>query len=439
MFRLRIVVRCSDARAARDAQSRLAEAGVEAQAVPGLATRLAPDAEDIVIVPAMDGGMDEAIAYLGDNSVSTRRPLALLAGLRASSPPPSGLDSHAPFTGAVTLDAPPALLAAQITAALRAGVAEEERVRRGATARALSADIPEPAEPRKLKALYIGAPSPHFLELERAIAQHAGLVAAAFTSFTGFDHLHDEHFDAVVLNGAKDPGIAISLCAALRRNATLHHLPTLVAVAPGDTATAKAAIDRGASCVTAERADSAAALGWLYEAVRRERRRKSAEHDVRALRDIMGDPRTGLFRRGPFEAHLARMADDHHSNGRAMSVVVLRVLTAHGAREPSDQIWRKGFNEIASLAGRLVRDTDSAAAFGRDIIAMALPATELKGGRRTAERVASVAECTAFASGESGAAPLIFEQSVAELQPGESGNALLVRAMGVFGAESETA
>ena len=38
-----------------------------------------------------------------------------------------------------------------------------------------------------------------FLALERVLAQHGGLVAAAFSSYAGFDHLHDEPFDAVVL------------------------------------------------------------------------------------------------------------------------------------------------------------------------------------------------------------------------------------------------
>ena len=43
-----------------------------------------------------------------------------------------------------------------------------------------------------------------FLALERALADHGGVVAAAFSSYAGFDHLHDEPFDAVVLNGAQD-------------------------------------------------------------------------------------------------------------------------------------------------------------------------------------------------------------------------------------------
>jgi GGDEF domain-containing protein len=119
-----------------------------------------------------------------------------------------------------------------------------------------------------------------------------------------------------------------------------------------------------------------------------------------------------------------------------MSLAVLRVLPAIGAREPSAEAWRKGFAEIASLAARLMRDADSGAALGGDLIALALPAARLKDAKRTAERIASVGECTAFASGDNGAGPLVFEQSAVELQPGESGAAMLARALRAIEVES---
>src|SRR5262249_36619402 len=154
------------------------------------------------------------------------------------------------------------------------------------------------------------------------------------TSFTGFDHLHDEQFDAVVLNGAADAQTAVALCAALRRNASLHALPTMMITAPGDENTARAAIDRGACAVAPMDQPSTAAMGWLFDAIRRERRRKAAEHDVRALRDLMGDARTGLFREAAFAAHLDRLADAHHESGRPLGLVALHVLPAHGASAP---------------------------------------------------------------------------------------------------------
>jgi two-component system, cell cycle response regulator PopA len=426
---LRIVVRAADARIARDAQALLAAAGIQATAIPG-AYRPAPDGEDICVTPVGEATLATSV------QASDQPPLSCLAAHSNAAPPPLGLDNASPFGGAITLDAPPKLLRAQMDSWTRVAIAEEERVRRLATAAAVGVAAPQPAESRKLKALYIGAPSSMFLALEQVLAEQGGLVAAAFSSYAGFDHLHDEPFDAVVLNGAQDPNTAISLCAALRRNATLYHLPTLMLTKPGDTATAAAAIDRGASAICSTSHPCNASLGWLFEGVRRERRRRTAEHEMRALRDVMGDPRTGLWQRLPFDAHLARLAADHHASGRPMSVVVLRVMPAIGAREPSEEVWRKGVTEIASLAARLMRDADCGVTMGADLIALALPASNLRSAKRTAERIASVAECTAFASGDGGAGPLVFEQSTVELQPGESGAGMLAHALRAIEVES---
>jgi len=351
-------------------------------------------------------------------------------------PFPSGAAGVTPFSGAVALDAPPNLLRAQVESWLRVATAGDERVRRVATATDLGAALPAKQEPRTLKALYIGAPNAMFLALEHALADHGGVVAAAFSSYAGFDHLHDEPFDAVVLNGAQDSATALSLCSALRRNASLYHLPTMVVTANDDANTAAAAIERGASAVAAANEPCGPSLGWLFEAVRRERRRRVAEHDIRALRDVMGEARTGLFKHAAFEAHLTRLAVDHHFNGRPLALAALRVLPAHGARQPSEQVWKRGFDEIASLAARLMRECDTGAAIGADFIALAMPATQLAGAKRTALRIAAVAECTAFASGEGGAGPLVFEQSAVELQPGESGAGMLARALRALDAES---
>ncbi|MGD9965387.1 MAG: hypothetical protein AB7T59_02610 [Hyphomonadaceae bacterium] len=425
-------MRAADARVARDAQALLAGAGVEATALTG-PYRPAPDGEDICIVPI---GGESAGAIASAATASACPPIACLAGYANMAPPPLDLSVTTAFSGAISLDAPPRLLRGQVDAWMRVAVAEEECARRVATAATLGVPAPQPPETRKLKALYIGAPSSMFLALERVLAEQGGLVAAAFSSYAGFDHLHDEPFDAVVLNGAHDPSTAVSLCAALRRNATLYHLPTLVLTKPGDSATAAAAIDRGASAICAQTMPCSASLGWLFEAVGRERRRRASEHEMRALRDLMGDARTGLWRRPPFDAHLAQMASDHHVSGRPMSLVALRVTPAIGAREPAEDVWRKGFIEIASLAARLIRDADSGVTLGADLIALALPAASLRSARRTAERIASVAECTAFASGDGGAGPLVFEQSVVELQPGESGAGLLARALRAIEVES---
>jgi two-component system cell cycle response regulator PopA len=329
------------------------------------------------------------------------------------------------------------LLKAQIDAHQRAAIMREERSRRRGTAEALLLTAPPPQDRRPLKALYIGGPCAQFLNLEQAVAHLGGALTAAFTSYSGFDHLHDEVFDAVILNALTESDTALSLCGALRRNSRLHHLPTLMISA--DKSVSAAAIERGAAAIIAPHADPQAALGWLLEAVRREHGRLSDEHDLNALRDAMGDPRTGLMREAPFEAHLDHLARAHQESGRPLSLVALRVTPAFGATRPTETEWRKGFGEIATLAGRLIRVSDSAAALDMERILIALPATAPKEAKRVAERVVSVAECTSFAAGGDHAAPIIIERSLAELQPGESGSALLTRAQTPFSDRQDIA
>lgn len=438
---MRILIRCQEPKTARDAMDRLAAAGFEARAMPGPpeAFRPAPDGQDVVIIPAAACD-DPAAQALAETAWRFEpKPLAVMAALPYAAPPAPGLKPAANFDATLALDSAPRALGRQMKDAIRAAVTREEAARRRASAEALGMVPPDALAPGRLKALYIGGPSRMFLALEDAFTRYGGSLRAAFSSYAGFDHLHDDMFDAVLINGARDPGTALSLCAALRRNARLHHMPTLLIAPPDDDTVAEAAIERGAAAVVSANDEETPSLGWLFEAIRTTRRRVRDEHDLRDLRDLLGDPRTGLFRRKPFEAHIGRIADEHHQSGRPMSVAVLRVLPAHGARRPSEETWRKGFAEIATLAGRLVRDSDSAAAFGQDRIIIALPGAPLHAAKRAAERVASVAECTAFASGDDAAGPLVFEQYATELNAGESGAALLARALGAFEEEASLA
>jgi two-component system, cell cycle response regulator PopA len=415
---LRIVVRSDDPRLVREAQAKLVKAGLAAMALPSL-SRAAPDGEDVSLFCGAD-----ALELARAAMTRAHPPLAALAA--RTNAPALGLDA-AP--GAIALDAPPRLLAAQFDAQVRVAVQEEEAARRALTLSELGMDAPPPPAPRALKALYIGAPTAAFLALERVLGEQDGAIVAAFSSFVGFDHLHDETFDAVILNGADDAKTALSLCTALRRNTALFHLPAMVLTAPGDSDTLAIAYERGASFAAPAPDACGGEIGWLFEAIRRERRRVRAEHALRALRDLMGDTRTGLFQPAPFEAHLARLAADHQRSGRPFALVALRATPAFGAGEPSEAAWRRGFSEVSSLAARLLREGDCGAALGRDLIVLALPASDLGAARGTVERIAAVAECTAFAAGDNGGGPLAFERSAVELQPGESGAGLLARAL----------
>jgi two-component system cell cycle response regulator PopA len=416
---LRIVVRAPETRPARKAQETLAAAGVEAAALA--ADQAHPEGADVAIVVARSHR--ETIRLARRMAEQPDRPLAIVAATGRNTPPRPGLGPTEPIDCWAALDAPGPLLFRQIACAARAGVARRELRLRRQTAAQQGVAAPAAARAKRLSALYIGAPSPFFLALERAFAPHRGSVRAAFSSFSGFDHLHDDHFDAVALNGAADPATAIALCAALRRNGGLHHMPTLVVTRAHDRKTQDAAIERGAAVLIEEDESSELGAAWLFEAIRRERRRAAVERELRALRERLGDPATGLFGADVFASHLTRLADDHHATGRPLSLLALRISPAAAG----DAAWRKGFREVAGLATELVRDADCCAALDWNLIGAALPATSLAGAQRAAQRIASVVECASFAAGDSDAPT--YAQSTAELKPGESGRALMARTL----------
>jgi two-component system cell cycle response regulator PopA len=304
------------------------------------------------------------------------------------------------------------------------------------TAQRLGCAAPAGSSPRRLKLLYVGAPLPCYLALESWAAGHGGTLNAAFTSFTGFDHLHDEAYDALVINAVNDPATALSICGALRRNASLYHLPTCLIIAPGDEATRAAAFDKGAAIVAAG-ADPKA-LSWLFEAMRLERARAAIDKGLLGYRDVMGEARTGLFRPEAFRAHLDTLANEHIRRARVLSLVALRIHPAYGARVENPSQLARAIGEAGALAGRLLRSSDSPTLIG-DAFVAALPNTLLAGAQKTAERISAVADCTTFAADDGSTGPLAFAQSVVQQEPGEGARSLLQRALAPLDDEAMSA
>jgi two-component system cell cycle response regulator PopA len=279
--------------------------------------------------------------------------------------------------------------------------------------------------------LYIGEPHSFFLALERTLAACGGRLEAAFSSFMGFDFLHEDRFDAVALNASADAATALALCGALRRNARLHHLPTIMLADDNAQEITASAIERGASMVLGRDADREHALAWIFEKIRRGRREAHVEAGLGAALQESAGP-SSLFTPVFFEAHMERLAAQAHASGAALSMAALQVQLAPGARPATASSWRRGLYQVAQIAGRLIRAEDTAALLDGDLIVIALPGAGAGEARATAERVASVTECTAFAAGEADAGPIVLEQMVAELAAGESGAGLLARTRAAF-------
>ena len=430
-----VSVRSSSARRARLLQDVLAHAGVEAVALVGPAPQRRSAHEDVAILDAHP----EARAWAEDEALRlgarSDRPGAIVAATTLSAPP---LAEDDPFDGWIQTDGPPALIARELVAARRGATAREELARRMETAQGCGVDPVFHAPSGGWRALYIGEPHPFFLTLERALAARDGRLEAAFSSFMGFDFLHDDRFDAVTLNAGADAATALALCGALRRNARLHHLPTTMLAEKNADEIAASAIERGASLIVRGDTNHDIAISWMFEKIRRGRREAHVEAGLNGVRTACAGP-CSLFSAAFFEAHIERIAHAAHASGHALSLVALRVQLAPGARKTNAAGWRRGLHQVAEIAGRLIRVEDTAALLDGDMIVVALPSTLAGEALCTADRVASVTECTAFAAGEADAGPIILGRNVTELAPGESGRAFVARTLSVFDLEGARA
>lgn len=432
---MRVSVRSFDARRARAMQETLADGGVEAVALVGPISPRTPIADDITLLDAAP----EALAWAEEEarriSRSAGRPVAIVAVSCGGEPP---ADDTSGFDAWVQLDAPDGVVEQELTSIHRRAAARTEFLRRIETARARSVATSAPATSGPWRALYIGEPSPFFLAQERAFATVGGRLEAAFSSFMGFDFLHDARFDAVTLNATNDAATALALCGALRRNARLHHLPTAVIVKRDDVATIHGAVERGATLIVHPDEAPEAKLRWLFEKVRRGRRHAHVEEGLAALKRACAG-RAGLLDVDYFSDHLVRLSEAAHASGRPLTVAALRVCAAPGARTPPQRLWDQGVAQIGELAARLVRAQDAIALLHDDLLVISLPDSGAVEGRQAAERVSGVVECTSFASGDGDGGPVVLEHSVVELHAGEDGRALLARAIDPFLAKGARA
>jgi two-component system, cell cycle response regulator PopA len=432
---MRISVRSSDARSARALHDMLLDDGVEAAAHLGPSPSRGRLVEDVAILDARPDARDWAMGYVQRLAHTTPPPGAIVAASALSDPPPARCDV---FDGWVQLGAPEGILARELAAIRREGEARVELALRVETARSLGAAVDLTPSRTDWRSLYIGEPSPFYLAQERALSEAGGRLEAAFSSFMGFDYLHDDRFDSVTLNAVNDSATALALCGALRRNARLHHLPTAVIVRRYDEATIAGAVDRGATLIAYADEAPEPSIAWLFEKMGRSRRHAQTEASLTAVRRVCSGA-DGLFSQDFMAAHLSRLVEASHASARPLALVALKVLPAAGARTPSAASWSRSIGEIAGISARLIRGSDTAGLVDGDLIVALMPNACVDEGRRMAERVAGVVECTSFAAAEADGGPVVLERSVVELVPGESSVGLLSRALDPLMLESARA
>ncbi len=432
-FSARLLVVADTAQAAGGVSARLSELGfaTKTAAGDGAACSLAGrGAFDAVVIHAPERSL-ESIAEFAQRLKTAAAP-RLLAVIAVAAPDAAGASPHIDAVLRAPVHA--TQIAARAQLVVRLAIMEDEARLRARTmaARGAIVDIElDAAAFHAPRVLFIGDASPQFLALNRALTDAGAHVTASFSSFTAFDYLHDSDFDALVANAIDGNEPAFTVCAALRRNTRLHHVPALLFVDIDTFKDADEAFARGVSDILAHTAACKEMAARVLSLARERRRReqvKAVFSQARAPSAI--DAKTGLATVRFFSEHLENMVDRARAIDRPLSILIAR---AEPPDDVDDAAGARAYEQLASMLRHLVRAEDLACALEPGVFAVAMPGTDRAAGQAAAQRIEAISECTAFDGGIFGDSfQLRVSTVVAEREDEQRGRLLLARAARAF-------
>ena len=241
-------------------------------------------------------------------------------------------------------------------------------------------------------------------------------------------------FDAAVLSADSEDqaGDALKLCAAIRANPRMYHLPILILAAPKCLPDIAEPYVRGASRVLrlpvrgeafAFALESLVASRW-----RLLRRLREAIETTRT--EATCDALTGVYDLGFFTAYFGARVAAARSRRRYLSLALFSVPDVVSVREAfGDAAGDHLIRQIARWVDGLVRLEDMTARTGSEEFCVALPDTPLQEAEAVVHRVRGVLRQTEFAvDGVFRPMPVSVASSLTELKPDDTVDDLLARA-----------
>lgn len=253
--------------------------------------------------------------------------------------------------------------------------------------------MPDHTARRKLRILFVGAASPRFMTLVDALQDSNAEVIAAFTGFTAFDYLHEQDFDAVVLNAIQSENPAFTIASTMRRNAKLFHTPTLILCGKDTPIDAQQAFIKGASDVIPDDAPA----DEIRDRILEQANFHSIHEDLKSRFSGLGnsetmDAATGLFNAAFFRAHV----DRHRSRSRIVPVVTFTVTSAGDNRNLSEERLRSAGVQTGAILRNLVRMQDCTARLSENSFAVLFPCVSPEDANFAASRIESIIKQSAF-------------------------------------------
>ncbi len=388
---------------------------------------------DAVVIQAHRAELSSARAlaeHLRTLIAPRRVPIACLV-----SPADAAADYHESFDAIIPEPFHAPHLSRRLNDLARMAVLQEEIELRSASLKrrgdGLSTGIEFHLSTEPYRVLFVGAAHPEFLAVQRAIRETGGNVTAAHTTFCAFDYLHDIDFDAVVLNAIEDLERTRTICAALRRNTRLAHTPTLLMFDESTDERAQNAVGDAASGVIHAHAGLDDMAQRINDLARQRRRQLALGAAIGQLRTFKScDSRSGLANAHFFVEHVQAMAEHALAAHRPMSLVVLK---AEAPRKVARAHRDAGLDQLGGMMRHLARQEDFSGRLSGATFAVAMPNAKAPDAASAAKRFCAVGECTAFENDDTGEPfQLTVKARAAELRTGESGRALVARALAEF-------
>ncbi len=305
------------------------------------------------------------------------------------------------FDSIIYAPAHPSQISQRIEAVLRLQRMEREILHRVETYRedfGIDCEFSLDAINRPFNILFVGKATPAFMSILNALQVHNVDVTGAFSSYSAFNYLHEQEFDAVVMNATGDISPSILVTETMRRNSNLYDIPVIFLTTenPEHIETIYA---KGVHDIVQDSSDTPEIRGRILEAANFHRLHA---HMKKALRDLRFDEcidlASRLFNKNFLICHLNRIVEHCQTHGYDLSLIALKVQPNSLANIPPDKIVQAE-NQIGGMIRTLLRQQDISARIAEDTYILVFPEQSLDRLDPILERIKGIVDCAAFDSG----------------------------------------
>lgn len=350
--------------------------------------------------------------------------------------------SELPFDSTLFTPVHPVQVAHRVSAIIRLGRMEREITRRLETIQydfGETVHLDTASMDRPFKVLFIGKPAPSYMAVIHALQGQSVEIVAAFTSFSAFDYLHDNRFDAVVMNALDGPEPALTITQTMHKNPRLFHVPTLFLVDRSRFDQARQAFEVGARDLIDMGASSEEISNRILELANYYRLHDGLKSQFRNIGGArFCDPETGVFNSEFLARHLTRVSSDCRRNGIPLTVLAIK-MRPNAEGEISETDANRAFAKAISLISNLVRVQDIVARISLDTIMVAFPEESEAAIQAVLDRMKGLIECAAFETEQGRLSPLTLQldTAVIEQESYESTDLLIGSALRTVGSMSD--